>query len=139
MRIADGVVPEVDELHDGMLATLEAVRSERDRARHLRSSARTATTSCFPRRPAGQGVREPRRVVVVRPGLKLAAYRLLRRDLGDDPVLVLDDVFAELDSGRRERLAGWSPTASRCSSRPRCRADVPDTLLGRGMPSWWVR
>ena len=38
-------------------------------------------------------------------GLKLAAYQLLRHDLGDDPVLVLDDVFAELDSGRRERLA----------------------------------
>ena len=38
-------------------------------------------------------------------GLKLAAYQLLRHDLGDDPVLVLDDVFAELDTGRRERLA----------------------------------
>ena len=39
-------------------------------------------------------------------GLRLAAYELLRHDLGDDPVLILDDVFAELDSGRRERLAG---------------------------------
>ena len=38
-------------------------------------------------------------------GLKLAAYQLLRRDLGEDPVLVLDDVFAELDVERRERLA----------------------------------
>ena len=38
-------------------------------------------------------------------GLKLAAFQLLRHDLGDDPVLVLDDVFAELDTGRRERLA----------------------------------
>ena len=38
-------------------------------------------------------------------GLRLAAYELLRHDLGDDPVLILDDVFAELDSGRRERLA----------------------------------
>ena len=26
-------------------------------------------------------------------GLKLAAYQLLRGDLGEDPVLVLDDVF----------------------------------------------
>ena len=37
--------------------------------------------------------------------LRLASYELLRSDLGEDPVLVLDDVFAELDAGRRERLA----------------------------------
>ena len=36
--------------------------------------------------------------------LRLASYELLRAD-GGDPVLVLDDVFAELDAGRRERLA----------------------------------
>lgn len=37
--------------------------------------------------------------------LRLAAFDLLRED-GDDPVLILDDVFAELDRGRREELAG---------------------------------
>jgi predicted nucleic acid-binding Zn ribbon protein len=39
--------------------------------------------------------------------LRLAAYDLLRADTapGGEPVLVLDDVFAELDTGRRERLA----------------------------------
>lgn len=37
--------------------------------------------------------------------LKLALADLLRDDSpGGDPVLVLDDVFAELDTGRRERL-----------------------------------
>src|SRR5262249_48769102 len=36
--------------------------------------------------------------------LRLGAFELLRQG-GDDPVLLLDDVFAELDSGRRERLA----------------------------------
>ena len=36
--------------------------------------------------------------------LRLAAFELLRAD-GEDPVLMLDDVFAELDSGRRSRLA----------------------------------
>jgi DNA replication and repair protein RecF len=38
--------------------------------------------------------------------LKLSAARLLRSEsvLGD-PILILDDVFAELDSARRERLA----------------------------------
>jgi DNA replication and repair protein RecF len=38
--------------------------------------------------------------------LRLASLELLRQEsnLGD-PILILDDVFAELDSGRRERLA----------------------------------
>ncbi|GAB2528811.1 DNA replication and repair protein RecF [Paramicrobacterium agarici] len=38
--------------------------------------------------------------------LKLASAELLRRDsYSGDPVLMLDDVFAELDKGRRSRLA----------------------------------
>ena len=38
--------------------------------------------------------------------LKLAAAELLRHDFASgDPVLVLDDVFAELDQARRQRLA----------------------------------
>ncbi|WP_203337629.1 DNA replication/repair protein RecF [Nocardioides limicola] len=36
--------------------------------------------------------------------LRLASYDLLR-DEGEDPILILDDVFAELDQGRRDRLA----------------------------------
>ena len=36
--------------------------------------------------------------------LRLASYDLLRAE-GNEPVLVLDDVFAELDTRRRERLA----------------------------------
>ena len=36
--------------------------------------------------------------------LRLASYDLLRAD-GVDPVLILDDVFAELDVSRRQRLA----------------------------------
>ena len=43
--------------------------------------------------------------------LRLAAYDLLRAD-GIEPVLVLDDVFAELDAGRRERLAELVADAS---------------------------
>ena len=38
--------------------------------------------------------------------LKLASAEVLRADsVAGDPVLILDDVFAELDEGRRERLA----------------------------------
>ena len=36
--------------------------------------------------------------------LRLASYELLKSE-GNEPVLVLDDVFAELDARRRERLA----------------------------------
>ena len=36
--------------------------------------------------------------------LKLAAARLLEEASGLPPVLLLDDVFAELDRGRRERF-----------------------------------
>ena len=44
--------------------------------------------------------------------LRLAAYDLLRAD-GGDPVLILDDVFAELDTHRR----GGSPRSSPRPSR----------------------
>ena len=42
--------------------------------------------------------------------LRLAAYELLRAE-GGDPVLLLDDVFAELDSARRRALAGVAASA----------------------------
>ena len=51
--------------------------------------------------------------------LRLAAYELLRAE-GCDPVLLLDDVFAELDTARRKALAGVAAARSRCSSPPRC-------------------
>ena len=59
-------------------------------------------------------------------GLRLAAYDLLRSD-GDDPVLLLDDVFAELDSQRRERLAGLVADAEQVLVT----AAVPDDVPGR--------
>jgi len=64
-------------------------------------------------------------------GLKLAAYQLLRHDLGDDPVLILDDVFAELDSGRRERLAAMVADCEQVLITAAVDADVPSTLTGR--------
>lgn len=38
--------------------------------------------------------------------LRLASRELLR-DTGEEPVMLLDDVFAELDADRRRRLAAW--------------------------------
>jgi len=64
-------------------------------------------------------------------GLKLAAFQLLRHDLGDDPVLVLDDVFAELDTGRRERLAAMIGDCEQVVITAAVPADVPSQLVGR--------
>ena len=61
--------------------------------------------------------------------LKLASFRLLRGD-GDDPVLVLDDVFAELDDGRRERLAVLVTEAEQVIITAAVPSDVPPTLSG---------
>jgi DNA replication and repair protein RecF len=61
--------------------------------------------------------------------LRLASYELLRRD-GEDPVLILDDVFAELDAGRRERLADLVAGAEQVIVTAAVTADVPVTLKG---------
>ena len=61
--------------------------------------------------------------------LRLAAYDLLRSH-GEDPVLLLDDVFAELDSGRRERLAALVSGAEQVVVTAAVAADVPGRLAG---------
>ncbi|BAL85224.1 putative DNA recombination and repair protein [Actinoplanes missouriensis 431] len=61
--------------------------------------------------------------------LRLAAYDLLRSD-GIEPVLVLDDVFAELDSGRRERLAALVSDAAQLLVTCAVAEDVPASLRG---------
>ncbi len=67
-------------------------------------------------------------------GLRLAAYELLRAD-GDDPVLILDDVFAELDTGRRSRLADMVAPAEQVLITAAVPADVPAELTGGRIPS----
>ncbi len=61
--------------------------------------------------------------------LRLAAYDLLRAD-GDDPILILDDVFAELDSDRRGQLADLVAGAEQVLVTAAVAADVPDRLAG---------
>lgn len=56
--------------------------------------------------------------------LRLAAYELLRSD-GTDPVLLLDDVFAELDSARRRALADVAATAEQVLVTAAVGDDVP--------------
>ena len=61
--------------------------------------------------------------------LRLAAYELLRAD-GIEPVLALDDVFAELDAGRRDRLAELVGTAGQLLVTCAVEEDVPALLRG---------
>ena len=64
--------------------------------------------------------------------LKLASYDLLRGDSDDggEPVLVLDDVFAELDDTRRGRLAELVGGAEQVLVTAAVPHDVPDALSG---------
>jgi DNA replication and repair protein RecF len=61
--------------------------------------------------------------------LRLASFELLRAD-SDDPVLILDDVFAELDSGRRDRLAELVCSAEQVLVTAAVPQDVPEILVG---------
>ena len=62
--------------------------------------------------------------------LRLASYDLLRSG-GDDPVLILDDVFAELDAGRRAQLADLVADAEQVLITAAVPEDVPAQLRGR--------
>ena len=61
--------------------------------------------------------------------LRLASYDLVRAD-GDDPILILDDVFAELDSERRAQLAELVAGAEQVLVTAAVAADVPEKLAG---------
>ncbi|AFM14835.1 DNA replication and repair protein RecF [Mycolicibacterium chubuense NBB4] len=56
--------------------------------------------------------------------LRLAAYELLRAE-GGDPVLLLDDVFAELDSARRAALAQVAESAEQVLVTAAVHDDIP--------------
>lgn len=57
--------------------------------------------------------------------LRLAAYELLRAD-GSDPVLLLDDVFAELDTKRRRALATVAESAEQVLVTAAVLEDIPE-------------
>ncbi len=57
--------------------------------------------------------------------LRLAAYELLRAQ-GSEPVLILDDVFAELDTARRRALAGVAASAEQVLVTAAVGEDIPE-------------
>ena len=61
--------------------------------------------------------------------LKLATFALLRAE-GEDPILVLDDVFATLDAERRAALAAVAASAEQTLITAAVLEDVPTELHG---------
>ncbi|QUW17995.1 DNA replication/repair protein RecF [Agrococcus sp. Marseille-Q4369] len=60
--------------------------------------------------------------------LRLGSAELLRDGSGGDPVMILDDVFAELDAGRRQRLAEAAGRFEQVLITAAVEEDVPDAL-----------
>jgi DNA replication and repair protein RecF len=130
--IAAGAVPEMQELHDELLASLEAVRvNEIERGISLVGPHRDDVVLSLGGLPA-KGYASHGESWSYALGLRLAAYQLLRHDLGEDPVLILDDVFAELDSGRRERLATLIADCEQVLITAAFPGDVPAVLSDSG-------
>ena len=130
--LAEGDVPDVDVLEKGLLATLAEVRAQEiERGVCLVGPHRDDLVLSLGELPA-KGYASHGESWCFALGLKLAAYQLLRSDLGEDPVLVLDDVFAELDTGRRERLAELVEDCEQVLITAAVGADVPEVLQERG-------
>jgi DNA replication and repair protein RecF len=130
-RLAAGEVPEVDELAAEVIASLAEVRAQEiERGVCLVGPHRDDMVLTLGELPA-KGYASHGESWSFALGLKLAAFQLLRHDLGDDPVLVLDDVFAELDTGRRERLAAMVADCEQVIITAAVPEDVPAGLVGR--------
>ncbi len=129
--LAAGEVPEIDALRAELVATLEENRDkEIERGISLAGPHRDDLVLSLGELPA-KGYASHGESWSFALGLKLAAYQLLRHDLGEDPVLILDDVFAELDTGRRERLAAMVLDCEQVLITAAVDADVPTSLVGR--------
>jgi DNA replication and repair protein RecF len=64
--------------------------------------------------------------------LRLASVEMLRAETrSGDPVLILDDVFAELDAGRRERLAAMVANNEQVLITAAVAEDIPDVLKAK--------
>ena len=130
-RIAAGEVPEPAELEAELLASFEEVRREEvERGVTLVGPHRDDLVLGLGDLPA-KGYASHGESWSLALALKLAAYRLLAHDLGDDPVLILDDVFAELDTGRRERLADLVADCEQVLITAAVAEDVPRSLVGQ--------
>jgi DNA replication and repair protein RecF len=119
----------VPELEAPMLKALAAVRSsELDRGVCLVGPHRDELELAIGGLPA-RGYASHGESTSLALALRLASFALIRQG-GEDPVLILDDVFAELDTGRRERLAALVGGAEQVLITAAVPADIPDIGIG---------
>jgi DNA replication and repair protein RecF len=124
-----GLPDDADALEAIMLKALAAVRaSELDRGVCLVGPHRDELALSVGALPA-RGYASHGESWSLALALRLASFALLREGR-EDPVLLLDDVFAELDSGRRDRLAGLVADAEQVLITAAVPADVPAVLAG---------
>lgn len=130
-RIAQGEVPEMETLQYALLESLTAGREqELVRGTTLSGPHRDELVLTLSGMPA-RGYASHGESWSFALALKLASHDLLRHDLGEDPVLVLDDVFAELDQRRRARLAELVGDAEQVLVTAAVEEDLPSSLAGR--------
>jgi DNA replication and repair protein RecF len=126
---ASGPLPDRTELTAAILAEVEARRSdELDRGVSLVGPHRDELTLTLGPLPV-KGYASHGESWSFALALRLASFDLLRAT-GDDPILILDDVFAELDTGRRQRLAEMVAEAEQVLVTAAVPADVPEALAG---------
>ncbi|MET1000037.1 MAG: DNA replication/repair protein RecF [Marmoricola sp.] len=127
---APATIPGVDELEQAMLAEIARRRpDELDRGVSLVGPHRDDLICSLGEFPV-KGYASHGESWSFALAMKLASYDLLR-STGDDPVLILDDVFAELDTGRRAQLAELVSGAEQVLVTAAVPEDIPEGLRGR--------
>ncbi|GAA4477656.1 DNA replication/repair protein RecF [Enteractinococcus fodinae] len=130
-------VPDEAQLYQAVLTELESsYRAERDRGITLVGPHRDDMVITLGPAPA-KGFASHGETWSLALALRLASYRVLVEDDPDPnakPVLILDDVFAELDAARRSRLAEMTRDAEQLIITAAVAADIPAELTGTHIP-----
>ncbi len=122
-------LPDLDELTDALMVEVERRRDdELDRGISLVGPHRDELVLALGDLPA-KGYASHGESWSLALALRLASFDLLRDD-GDDPILILDDVFAELDTERRRQLAELVAGAEQVLVTAAVADDVPEVLAG---------
>jgi DNA replication and repair protein RecF len=127
------ILPDVDALADALLAELAQVRrQEMERGVCLVGPHRDELELWLGDGPA-KGYASHGESWSFALALRLGSFDVLRGELdgqGSDPILVLDDVFAELDSRRRRALAERAERVEQVLITAAVADDVPERLRG---------
>lgn len=126
-------VPDETQLYEAVLAALqEAYQTERDRGVTLVGPHRDDLVITLGPAPA-KGFASHGETWSLALALRLASYNVLCQDDPNpaaQPVLILDDVFAELDAARRTRLVEMTRDAEQLIITAAVTADIPEELDG---------